>query len=113
MAALLTRSSILAIHGLASNPDTAWTYKASNVSWLKDLLPGEAPFQHARIVKVNHKTRWVANTANMEISDYAREFLKTVRSVVRTRNHRPCPTLELLTTETRRHQAVPGVPSYS
>jgi hypothetical protein len=61
---LLRNSSIFAIHGLGSNPESAWAYRGnqSRVHWLRDLLPEEQEFRNIRVVMVNHQTRWDSNT---------------------------------------------------
>ncbi|KAI1172761.1 hypothetical protein F4777DRAFT_560413 [Nemania sp. FL0916] len=48
-----------AIHGLGSNPDSAWTYRHNPIEtrWLKDILPKESGFADIRIVMVNHQTQ--------------------------------------------------------
>ncbi|CAJ2506061.1 Uu.00g001910.m01.CDS01 [Anthostomella pinea] len=74
---------IFAIHGLASGPDSAWTYKsnATRVRWLSELLPQTEGFRDVRIAMINHQTRWDANTAYMELNDYASDLLENIESL--------------------------------
>ena len=71
------RASIFAIHGLGSDPDSAWTYTSNTtqVCWLSDLLPRSKGLETARAMMVNHQTRWDSNTASMDLIDYASELL--------------------------------------
>lgn len=54
------RTSIVAVHGLGSNPAWAWTWEDATTHkkcmWLKDLLPKTLP--RARIMAYNHNSAW-------------------------------------------------------
>lgn len=50
------RCSIVAVHGLGSNLDWAWTDEVSGAMWLKDFLPKACP--RARIMAFNHNSAW-------------------------------------------------------
>ncbi|KAI1104919.1 hypothetical protein F4804DRAFT_305447 [Jackrogersella minutella] len=83
---------ILAIHGLGSNPDSAWTYKYDNgtrVNWLRDLLPTTEGFQGTRVVMVNHQTRWDSNVAEMGFHEHASELLEHIQSIHMANPERP------------------------
>jgi pimeloyl-ACP methyl ester carboxylesterase len=56
---------IFAIHGLGSNPDSAWAY---------------------RVVLVNHQTRWDANSADMGLYEHASDLLNHIENL---RKHNP------------------------
>jgi hypothetical protein len=85
---LLTSSSIFAIHGLGSNPESAWAYggNQSRVHWLRDLLPEEQGFRNTRVVMVNHQTRWDSNTAHMGLHEHASELLESIQSLHKVNN---------------------------
>lgn len=63
-------------------PDSAWTYKSNetNVRWLSELLPQARGFQDARIIMVNHQTRWDSNAASMELNDHASSLLEHIEA---------------------------------
>ena len=70
-------SGLAYFHGLGSNPESAWTYTSNTtqVRWLTDLLPRAEGLESARVIMVNHQTRWDSNTASMDLIDYASELL--------------------------------------
>ncbi|KAJ5319311.1 uncharacterized protein N7506_012015 [Penicillium brevicompactum] len=82
---------VFAIHGLGSNPDSAWTYKenATEIRWLKDLLPKEQGISNTRVVMVNHRTHWDANTVDASFEDHAEMILNEVESVHKSDPQRP------------------------
>src|SRR5271154_6216015 len=54
---LVTVNSVFAIHGLGSNPDSAWTARrnGTEVRWLRDLLPRVEGVGHMRVAMINHQ----------------------------------------------------------
>ncbi|KAI0538315.1 hypothetical protein GGR58DRAFT_501308 [Xylaria digitata] len=82
---------VFAIHGLGSNPDSAWTYRdnITEIRWLKDILPKEQGFINIRVVMVNHQTQWYANTVDASFEDHAEMILKDIESVHKSNQHRP------------------------
>ncbi|KAI0862792.1 hypothetical protein F4860DRAFT_470448 [Xylaria cubensis] len=82
---------IFAIHGLGSMPESAWTYSLNDtkVRWLSELLPLTEGFEHARIVMVNHPTRWDSNAAFMEFNDHASGLLEHIESRHKANPDRP------------------------
>ncbi|OTB18228.1 hypothetical protein K445DRAFT_244915 [Daldinia sp. EC12] len=91
-AGMSTMVDIIAIHGLGSNPDSAWTYRmdnGSNVYWLKDLLPKSQGLGNIRVMKVNHQTRWDSNAADMGLQWYASELLDHIHSLHKANPKRP------------------------
>lgn len=70
---MLTIYSIVAVHGLGSNPDWAWKHEASGVMWLKDLLP--KAFPNARIMAFNHNSKWDIDAAVKSVENCGSELL--------------------------------------
>ena len=79
-------SSVFAIHGLGSNPARAWTHvtKDKNSSrevatkWLEDFLPKDEAFQYARIMLLNHQTRWDVSASSKRFEQHAESMLQEI-----------------------------------
>ncbi|KAI0420494.1 hypothetical protein F5X98DRAFT_29554 [Xylaria grammica] len=82
---------VFAIHGLGSNPASAWAYRdnGTEIRWLKDVLPKEPGFVNIRVVMVNHQTKWNANTADASFEEHAEMILRDVESVYKSGKNRP------------------------
>ncbi|KAJ2969949.1 hypothetical protein NUW58_g9844 [Xylaria curta] len=85
------RIDVFAIHGLGSVPGNAWTYRSNEtkVHWLSELLPQTMGFEDARIIMVNHQTRWASDAAPIQFNDHAYELLEHIESLHKTNSDRP------------------------
>lgn len=77
---------MFAIHGLGSDPNSAWTYKLrdsveSRVAWLKDILPYQGTGKHIRVAMINHHTRWDSHVSNMDPDAHAKTMLDEMVSL--------------------------------
>jgi pimeloyl-ACP methyl ester carboxylesterase len=72
--------SVFAIHGLGSNPRSAWRYvgNGTEVYWLQDLLPQQEGFENLRIIMINHQTRWDSNSPEADFDVFARMMLDEI-----------------------------------
>ena len=78
--ALLTLSvSVVAVHGLGSNPDTAWLGNHSRANWLADYLP--TTYKSFRIIAVNHDSRWDAYSPVQSLRDYGQVILDSIAAL--------------------------------
>lgn len=90
---LLIISSIIAVQGLASDPERSWVWKARSkedkkavergeksepVKWLEDLLPNDIP--NARIMSFNYESRWQRNAPYQHIGSCARLLLDALHN---------------------------------
>ncbi|KAI1077266.1 Alpha/Beta hydrolase protein [Whalleya microplaca] len=82
---------IFAIHGLGSNPMSAWSYRTNDtiVHWLQDLLPDIPGFHDSRVVMVNHQTGWDSNAPHMELHEHASDLLERIEGHHKAHPHRP------------------------
>lgn len=83
--------SIIAVHGLGSNPDRAWVRKVKSpegakpedgekkVNWLKDLLPAQVP--HGRIMAFNYESKWHRDAPKQRRSLCADQLLSAIDNV--------------------------------
>lgn len=69
-------SSIIAVHGLGSNPETTWTNPETGTHWLRDILALQ--FSTCRIVQVNHDSRWDAQSPVQSLRDYGQTILDSI-----------------------------------
>ena len=85
--------SIVAVHGLGSNPDTAWQSRESlplegtsghaasatkKPMWLRDFLPQdleESGFS-VRVMIFKHNSAWKANALSKSLEDYGQDLLR-------------------------------------
>lgn len=88
MSALDNPFSIVAVHGLASNPMTAFLSRGSsnkeqpNVSqramWLRDFLPTEG--LNARVMTYSHDSAWESGALRKTLYDHGDDFLRALRT---------------------------------
>lgn len=81
--------SIIAVHGLGSDVNWAWTWKdpadpenpALHVKWLQDpnMLPAIVP--HSRILLYNYNSRWQKDAPKTRLSLCGEELARSVRHV--------------------------------
>ncbi|KAH8751120.1 hypothetical protein F5883DRAFT_578658 [Diaporthe sp. PMI_573] len=83
----LTRSSIIAVHGLGANVDWSWTWKDAtdpgrHVKWLQDpdMLPAVVP--KSRIMLYNYDSKWHANAPRTRLQLCGEDL---VRSMITSR----------------------------
>ena len=84
--------SIIAVHGLGSNSDTAWQSRtslplegssghapsATKPMWLRDFLPQdlkESGF-NVRVMVFKHNTGWKSNALSKSLEDYGQDLLR-------------------------------------
>lgn len=72
-------SSIVAVHGLGSNPATAWLGSRSKASWLADFL--STTHKDFRIIAVNHDSRWDAYSPVQSLRDYGQVILDSIAAL--------------------------------
>ncbi|KAM0278410.1 hypothetical protein ACHAQH_005165 [Verticillium albo-atrum] len=81
---LEAKVDIIAVHGLGSDVDWAWTWKDPEntghyVKWLEDpaMLPAIIP--DSRILLYNYDSRWHANAPKVRLSLCGEDLIRTVR----------------------------------
>jgi hypothetical protein len=84
----LPADSIVAVHGLGSNPHTTWLPRSEDGSsqinpttkpmWLRDILPQDLQSRgfRVRVLAFNHNTRWKVNALSKSLQDYAEDLLR-------------------------------------
>ncbi|KAE8419575.1 hypothetical protein BDV36DRAFT_134697 [Aspergillus pseudocaelatus] len=91
-----TQVDVFAIHGLGSNPKSAWRGYSQNgteVYWLRDLLPNVDGMGEARVTMINHQTSYLEDAAVMEFEDHAKRLLDDIERVRQTRELRCRPII--------------------
>jgi hypothetical protein len=86
---ILSLDSIIAVHGLGSNPDTTWQSRTTvplegssdqeiYPIWLRDFLPQDLQKDgfRVRVMAFNHNTRWKTNALNKSLEDYGQDLLR-------------------------------------
>ncbi|CAZ83870.1 unnamed protein product [Tuber melanosporum] len=85
-----TCNSIVAVHGLGSNPKSAWVHKETGNHWLKDCLGTD--LQKARILAFNHQSDWEVNTPRETLKGYGNKLLGELEKV-RGEEEKNCPVI--------------------
>ncbi|KAK3303463.1 uncharacterized protein B0T15DRAFT_275791 [Chaetomium strumarium] len=80
---------VFAIHGLGSNPSSAWRYvgNGTEVYWLRDLLPQQEGLSRIRVIMVNHQTRWDSHSPEVDFDVVAKMMLDDIEHL--HHKHRP------------------------
>jgi hypothetical protein len=87
-------SSIVAVHGLAANPDYAWVWQPRNnpvgisgypqqhYNWLKELLPIKLSSAgiSCRVMTFNYDSRWFMNAPQQRLSNISDSLLDSLRN---------------------------------
>ncbi|KAI1106030.1 hypothetical protein F4804DRAFT_330774 [Jackrogersella minutella] len=66
--------SIVAVHGLVSSIETAWTHKKSGMLWLQDFLHKDFD-NKARIMGFCHHSSWKSQALVKDLFDHGKQFL--------------------------------------
>ncbi|PVH69817.1 hypothetical protein DL98DRAFT_438247, partial [Cadophora sp. DSE1049] len=84
-------SSVFAIHGLGSNPSSAWRYRGNgtDVHWLKDILPKQENLNQIRVTTLNHQTRWDSHVPDISFSTHAEKMLGEIERINQLQGNRP------------------------
>ncbi|KAH8154983.1 uncharacterized protein LAJ45_01516 [Morchella importuna] len=69
---------IVAVHGLGSNPDWAWTHEETGAMWLKHFLPKACP--RARIMAFNHNSAWDINAPVKSVDVCGQQLLDALNT---------------------------------
>lgn len=72
--------SIVAVHGLGSNPKWTWNYDlggGKTCMWLKHLLPEDLP--NTRIMAFNRNSKWNIDAPVKSIEECGHELLNHLR----------------------------------
>jgi len=71
---------VFAIHGLGSNPASAWRYigNGTEALWLQDLLPQQQDLETMRVIMINHQTRWDSHSPEVDFDVYAKMMLDDI-----------------------------------
>lgn len=87
--------SIVAVHGLAANPDYAWVWQPKNnpadgcgyptehFNWLKHLLPAElllSTQSSCRVMTFNYESKWLINAPQQRLSNISDKLLVSLRN---------------------------------
>src|SRR5213593_3970297 len=81
-------TSIVAIHGLGSDPARAWLHRPTATNWLKDLLPRWR--KDLRIIAINHKSTWEADAPMKSLQDYGEDILESIAGQRNSKEVRRC-----------------------
>ncbi|EXA31563.1 hypothetical protein FOVG_17184 [Fusarium oxysporum f. sp. pisi HDV247] len=85
---------IVAVHGLAANPDYAWVwqpknnppghpgYPAKHFNWLRELLPNELSSAQlsCRVMTFNYDSKWFMNAPQQRLSNISDTLLVSLRN---------------------------------
>ncbi|KAH8679338.1 hypothetical protein BGZ61DRAFT_508198 [Ilyonectria robusta] len=95
---------MVAVHGLAANPDYAWVWQPKNnpadgcgyptehFNWLKHLLPAELLLStqlSCRIMTFNYELKWLINAPQQRLSNISDKLLVSLRNKREKATDRP------------------------
>ncbi|KAI1131405.1 hypothetical protein F5Y10DRAFT_233599 [Nemania abortiva] len=78
-----SKVDVFAIHGLGSNPSSAWRHHGNetDVHWLEDILPKQAGLEQIRVTTLNHQTRWDSHVPDIGFSAHAQKMLNEIKRI--------------------------------
>lgn len=79
--------SVIAVTGLAGHAYGSWRSRISGKMWLQHMIPIDLPC--ARILTYGYDTKLAGSKSNARISEYAKQFLETIRDARHGDPHRP------------------------
>ena len=72
---------------MGANPSTAWTHRTKSkddsgelakTKWLEEFLPKDEEFRNARIMLLNHQTRWDVSASGKRFEQHAESMLHEI-----------------------------------
>ncbi|KAI0886271.1 uncharacterized protein GGS22DRAFT_187509 [Annulohypoxylon maeteangense] len=86
---------IIAVHGLGSDVDWAWTYKDGDklINWLQqsDMLPAKVP--RSRIIVYNYESKWHADAPKTRLELCGEELVRSIHDWEFRKNNKDRPII--------------------